>query len=185
MDNNKKDNKIIKYLVSILSLIAIIVGILVLFKYTDKSSKTTDELALEKYEVSELKETSTKVADFKIEIDGAYEGEITPEILSSYDVHTYEFYAGILKNGKVVTSKYEGYKLVDIFGAMDIAEYDSLEFSDSQNYTVNMKSVTDDAYIVFKENDEEISPLLLITNKPYDKSLEMVVKLHIYNDIEQ
>lgn len=180
--SNDKSNSVLTLLVLIAAIIAIVLGILVLIRQPKKEINSENKLTLEKYETTDLKEVDSKPSDFKIEIAGAYEGEITFEVLSSLEVKTYEFSAGILKDNKVVTNKYVGYKLSDIFGAMDIVLYTSLEFKDSEGYAVTMKDVTDNCYIVFKENDKDISPLMLVTNKPYEKSLENVKDLYIFSD---
>lgn len=177
-----KSNFVIKILVLIAIIIAVIVGILLILKYTKKDVGQDNKLTLEKYEVSELKEIDIDVPSFKISIEGAYQGEITPEILSDFKVPIYEFSAGILKENKVVTTKYVGYKLVDIVGAMDIVEYSSLEFKDADEYARVMKRVSDNEYIIFMEEEKNIEPLLLIVDKPYDRSLEAVKKLQIYNE---
>lgn len=174
----KKTDVVVYFLIFVV--IAMVISGLVIFSKRDLGKK--EKLDLQANEIANIEESSKEIPDFKIDIVGDYEGEINGDLLKEKEVKIYEFDAGIDRGKTVETSKYVGIKLADLLEAIDVYEYSSLEFSNSEPYASVIKEVNDKSFIVFMKNDKSTDISLLLVDKPYTKSVENVVKLFITND---
>lgn len=176
----KKSKSVI---VILLILIVIIVSTIVIIVLPKKEDNITDQTE-SKYTMSELEEVDEIIPDFKIDIVGAYEGTINPSILKEREKKAYKFSTNIVESDSNVSSSYVGFKLSDVLDALDIYEYSSLEFRNVDSYASKVREVDDKLFLVFKKNDKNIDVTLLRVDRNYDKSIENITDLYIFNDYE-
>lgn len=182
-ENKNKFN--ILWIIIILVIVAAIIGFIVF------RTKKGNSLDVPTGTIENLTESSKEIPSFTVLIDGLYYGVLTTEVLKEENVKVYEFDAGIDIGWGTISSHYIGVKLKDALDALQIANFDQIEFAAEGRISVTYvtEELTDDMYLVFYRDGElinETQPVnLLSVNYPYRYSVEAVTDMYFANHAVQ
>lgn len=161
---NKKNTIIL--IATVLTVIALVAVIFFIFN----RNREDEKLELNLHEVANVEKKEVEIPDFTIVVNGSYEGSITDEDLKKYGVQTYEFDAAIDNDWETVTNHYAGVKLKDVFEAMQIKSYETIDIKAPGRITVQYTKdeVSDNVYIIFTRDGQRIEEDEAITIISFD-----------------
>lgn len=178
--NNKKSK--IVMLVAIIELIIIIVLSVVEIIVPNVKKEDGNYIFLKSYEVSELRKIDYELPDFTIVVTGIYDGTITNIDLEKNDIPVYEFDAGMQTSWAIMTDRYVGVKLVDVFDTLGLTNFKDVKMyaPGKIELTYDAEEIDDKMFFVFERAGEPIGEAnvsLLATQYDYNYSVENLVKL--------
>lgn len=169
----KKNNKLI--LLTLVILLLILVIVLFIIPNKDNSKNENKENKITNVTVS-----SKDIKDFEIITKGSYVGSITNEIIKNENIKLYEFDGTIFNGWEIKTDHYFGTKVTEILEFLNIKDFKEATFysKDNKFVTYQKSEITDNTYLIFTKDDEDIpnikkgTVLLLDFNKDYNYSIK-------------